>query len=217
MRAKICGIRTEEDLKAAAESGADAVGFLLGQVHPSKDFILPGTAARLVRALPPWISPVIVTHLTEPEEILELSDRTGITTIQLHGGSTPGEVQKVRDALPPSGKVIVTLHLDQNTDFVVFKDFYPLADAFLIDSYDEKTGRVGGTGKTNDWALAAKFVAESPLPVILAGGLNPENAAEAIRTVRPYGLDANSGLKNRETGAIDPVRCRDFVSAIRNA
>lgn len=217
MRVKICGIRTEEDLKAAVESGADAIGFLLGQVHPSRDFILPGTAARLVRALPPWVSPVIVTHLTEPDEILELSDRTGITTIQLHGGSSPSEAQKVRDALPPSGKVIVTLHLDRETDFVVFKDYYPAADAFLIDSYDEATGRVGGTGKTNDWELAAKFTAESPLPVFLAGGLNPENAADAIRTVRPYGLDANSGLKNRETGAIDPIRCRDFVTASRNA
>ena len=217
MRAKICGIRTEEDLKAAADSGADAVGFLLGQVHPSKDFILPGTAARLVRTLPPWVTPVIVTHLTDPDEILELSDRTGITTLQLHGGSSPEEVQKVRDALPPTGKVIVTLHLDKGTDFVVFKDFYPLADAFLIDSLDEATGRVGGTGKTNDWELAAKFVAESPLPVILAGGLKPENAADAIRAVHPYGLDANSGLKNSETGAVDPIRCRDFIAAIRNA
>jgi len=217
MRAKICGIRTEEDLKAAVESGADAVGFLLGQVHPSKDFILPGTAARLVRALPPWITPVIVTHLTEPDEILELSDRTGITTIQLHGGSSPSEVQRVRDGLPPAGKVIVTIHPDSETDFVIFKDYYSLADAFLIDSFDRATGRVGGTGKTNDWSLAAKFVGESPLPVILAGGLTPENAAEAIRTVRPYGLDANSGLKNKETGAVDPIRCKDFVAAVRNA
>lgn len=217
MRAKICGIRTEEDLKAAVESGADAVGFLLGQVHPSKDFILPGTAARLVRALPPWITPVIVTHLTEPDEILELSDRTGITTIQLHGGSSPSEVQRVRDGLPPAGKVIVTIHPDSETDFVIFKDYYSLADAFLIDSFDRATGRVGGTGKTNDWSLAAKFVGESPLPVILAGGLTPDNAAEAIRTVRPYGLDANSGLKNKETGAVDPIRCKDFVAAVRNA
>ena len=217
MRAKICGIRTEEDLKAAVESGADAVGFLLGQVHPSKDFILPGTAARLVRALPPWITPVIVTHLTEPDEILELSDRTGITTLQLHGGSSPSEVQRVRDGLPPAGKVIVTIHPDSETDFVIFKDYYSLADAFLIDSFDRATGRVGGTGKTNDWSLAAKFVGESPLPVILAGGLTPENAAEAIRTVRPYGLDANSGLKNKETGAVDPIRCKDFVAAVRNA
>ena len=217
MRAKICGIRTEEDLKAAVESGADAVGFLLGQVHPSKDFILPGTAARLVRALPPWITPVIVTHLTEPDEILELSDRTGITTLQLHGGSSPSEVQRIRDGLPPAGKVIVTIHPDSETDFVIFKDYYSLADAFLIDSFDRTTGRVGGTGKTNDWSLAAKFVGESPLPVILAGGLTPENAAEAIRTVRPYGLDANSGLKNKETGAVDPIRCKDFVAAVRNA
>ena len=217
MRAKICGIRTEEDLKAAVESGADAVGFLLGQVHPSKDFILPGTAARLVRALPPWITPVIVTHLTEPDEILELSDRTGITTLQLHGGSSPSEVQRVRDGLPPAGKVIVTIHPDSETDFVIFKDYYSLADAFLIDSFDRTTGRVGGTGKTHDWSLAAKFVGESPLPVILAGGLTPENAAEAIRTVRPYGLDANSGLKNKETGAVDPIRCKDFVAAVRNA
>ena len=119
--------------------------------------------------------------------------------------------------LPPAGKVIVTIHPDSETDFVIFKDYYSLADAFLIDSFDRATGRVGGTGKTNDWSLAAKFVGESPLPVILAGGLTPKNAAEAIRTVRPYGLDANSGLKNKETGAVDPIRCKDFVAAVRNA
>lgn len=215
MRVKICGIRNENELEAAAASGADAVGFLIGQVHPSSDFILPGTAARLVRRLPPGVSPVIVTHLTEPDEILELVDRTGITTLQLHGGSTPEQVRAVRDALPPAAKLVVTLHLNSENDFVKALDFYSAADAFLSDSFDEEKGKVGGTGKTHDWALVRRFREYSKLPVILAGGLCPDNVADAVRTVQPYAVDANSRLKNAE-GNVDPALCAAFVAAARS-
>ena len=83
MRVKVCGIKTEQELETAVSAGADAVGFLVGQVHASHDFILASTAARLVRMLPPYVVPVLVTHLTKPETILELAEQTSIFTIQL--------------------------------------------------------------------------------------------------------------------------------------
>ena len=215
MRVKICGIRNEKELEAAARSGADAVGFLVGQVHPSGDFILPGTAARLVRHLPPGITPVIVTHLTEPEEILEIVDRTGIMTLQLHGGSTPEQVVQLRSALPPAAKLIVMLHLTSENDFEKASDFFSSADAFLSDTFDAESGRVGGTGKTHDWELVRRFRDYSRLPVILAGGLGPDNVAEAIRTVHPYAVDANSHLKTGD--GVDAALCAAFVAAARSA
>ena len=77
MRIKICGIRNEQDMNVAVNAGADAVGFLVGQLHASRDFILPGTAARLVRMLPPFVTPVLVTHFTDPAEVFDLVDRRG--------------------------------------------------------------------------------------------------------------------------------------------
>lgn len=215
MRIKICGIRNEQDMNAAVNAGANAIGFLVGQLHASTDFILPGTAARLVRMMPPCISPVIVTHFTDPAEVFDLVIRTGITTVQLHGGSTPEEVAKLRDMLPPAGKIILAVHLQTEEDFVFTKDYYRMVDAYLVDSIDPEAGKVGGTGMTNDWGLARKFVEITPHPVILAGGLCGDNAADAIRTVQPYGLDANSRLKN-ENGDVDADKCAAFVQAARS-
>ena len=215
MRIKICGIRNEQDLNTAVKAGASAVGFLVGQLHASQHFVLPGTAARLVRLLPPFVSPVLVTHFTDPAEVFDLVIRTGITTVQLHGGSTPEEVAALRDMLPPAGKIILAVHLQSEDDFVNTKDYYRKVDAFLIDSIDLEAGKVGGTGLTNDWALARKFVDETPYPVILAGGLCADNAADAIRTVQPYGLDANSRLKDAE-GNVDAEKSLAFVKAAQN-
>lgn len=212
MRIKICGIRNEQDMNTAVNAGADAVGFLVGQLHASRDFILPGTAARLVRMLPPFVTPVLVTHFTDPAEVFDLVIRTGITTVQLHGGSAPEEVAALRDMLPPAGKIILAVHLQNEEDFVATKDYYRMVDAFLIDSIDVDAGKVGGTGCTNDWQLARKFVEMTPYPVFLAGGLYAENVADAIRTVRPFAVDANSRLKD-ENGNEDPEKCAAFVQA----
>ena len=124
MRVKICGIHDETDLANAVKAGADAVGFLVGQVHNSPDFILSGTAARLLRKLPPAVSPVIVTHLTEPAEVFDLVVRTGITTVQLHGGSTPEQAAQLRDMLPPSGKLILVQHLTCEDNFYLAKELF---------------------------------------------------------------------------------------------
>ena len=217
MRVKICGIKNETELETAVNAGADAVGFLVGQRYPSQDFILPEKAARLTALLPPFVTPVLVTHLTEPAEIAELAEKTGIGTIQLHGASLPEQLPRLREYLGSGIKLIVALHVgvipgEVSPDPAPFE---PLADAFLLDSYDPVTGKVGGTGKTHHWQTSARLVKALHHPVILAGGLNPDNVAEAVRTVRPYAVDANSAL--RPLGELDARIAGAFVQNVLRA
>lgn len=196
MKIKFCGIRNEQDLKAALAGEPDSVGFLVGQVYPSEDFILPCTAARLAAKLPPFVQPAIVTHLSDPDEIIGIVMDTGIINVQLHGEISAEQTAALRNLLPESAKLVLALHLKPGDSFNTYADYFNLVNGFLIDSCDPQTGRVGGTGITCDWQLASQFVKDSPLPVILAGGLTSENVADAINQVHPYGVDVNSGLKN---------------------
>lgn len=217
MRIKICGIRNENDLRAALSASPDAVGFLVGQVHPSPDFILACTARRLARSLPPFVQPWLVTHLSRPDEILELVRDSAVWNIQLHGDSTPEEVSAIREALPPCAKLVRAIHPEPQESFFEYSDFVPFIDAFLIDSANSTTGQVGGTGLVGNWTLAARFVQESSIPVILAGGLTPTNVARAIERVRPYAVDVNSGVKSPSDRSESAPLCRAFVKAARLA
>ena len=217
MRIKICGIRNDSDLKAALSASPDAVGFLVGQVHPSPDFILACTARRLAKSLPPFVQPWLVTHLSRPEEILDLADAAAISNIQLHGDSTPEEVSAIRDKLPPCAKLVRAVHPEPQDAFYDYSDFVPFIDAFLIDSLNPKTGQVGGTGLTGNWIRTARFVQESPLPVILAGGLTPANVARAVERVRPYAVDVNTGVKTHTDRTESAALCRAFAKAARTA
>ena len=211
MRVKICGIKNETELETAVNAGADAVGFLVGQRFPSQDFILPDKAARLAALLPPFVTPVLVTHLTEPGEIAGLIERTGVTTVQLHGGSTAEQVHTLRKYLGSGVKLILAVHVGQLPDDISPDPapYLPFADAFLLDSYDSVSGKVGGTGKTHNWQTSSKFVSDVSRPVILAGGLTPENVVEAVRTVRPYAVDVNSGV--HPFGTLDARISSSFV------
>lgn len=218
MRIKICGIRNEADIKVAVESGADAAGFLIGQLHASHDFILPGTAARLADHLPPYITPVIVTHLVKAETIIEIVRKTGITTVQLHGGSPLDEVKKLSGFMPLNGKLILASYIIRGKLEPDLDEFYPFIDAILLDSYNKTTGQVGGTGRIHDWNKSSEIVKSCFVPVILAGGLNPDNVAKAVKVVKPYAVDANSGLKNKGSGrSLSLELCRAFVKNARLA
>ena len=217
MRIKICGIRNENDLRAALTASPDAVGFLVGQVHPSPDFILACTARRLARSLPPFVQPWLVTHFSKPEEVLELAKNSAIWNIQLHGESTPEEVSAIRDAMPPCAKLVLAVHPDPLDHFSEYIDYLPLIDAYLIDTINPKTGQVGGTGLVGNWTRAARFVQESPLPVILAGGLTPANVTRAIERVRPYAVDVYTGVKAPSDRSESAALCRAFADAARKA
>lgn len=205
---KVCGIRRLDDALAAARYGADELGFLVGQKHHSPDFLDPADATAIVRVLPPSVSPVLVTHLDDPDDIVELATTIGASAIQLHGDTSPAQAAAIKEHLPhirtyQAIHVVDAQSIDTATQ-------YTKVDALVLDTLDASTDQVGGTGRTHDWAISRQIVEQLPIPVILAGGLTPDNVAAAIRQVRPFGVDVNSGTKGAD-GYKDHAKLKAFI------
>jgi phosphoribosylanthranilate isomerase len=181
MKVKICGITNPEDATAAANLGADALGFIF--VKESPRYIAPAVVRSIIDTLPPFIVCVGVFANTPREEIHSVVAQTGIGCVQLHGDETPEPYTAM--ALP----VIKAFRMRK--DFQA-KDIlrFPAA-AYLLDTYVE--GVIGGTGNTCDWKIAASAKAYGR--IILAGGLTPENISEAVQKVMPYAVDIGSGVE----------------------
>lgn len=212
MQIKICGIQNEHELQTAIKAGADAVGFLVGQVHRSKTFILASTAGRLAQQLPPYITPVIVTHLTKAEEIVEIVERANIYTVQLHD-ATNEEIFKLRDLLPSHAKIIVSEYIKNPRNLMELEELYPVIDAINLDCYNKDVNMIGEQSENEiyNWRDAAEFVSQCSLPVIISGGISGENVAEAIKQIMPYGIDACSRLKDLDTENCDQEKCVSYV------
>ncbi|MBC8011545.1 MAG: phosphoribosylanthranilate isomerase [Burkholderiales bacterium] len=214
-RVKICGIRRLQDARLAAEAGADAIGLLVGQKHPSGDFIEPETAAAIVALCPPFITPVLVTHVDDPVAVHALARDLGVSTIQIHSDMPPEDVSRLRALGGPGWKLLKALHVISEASLSAGDAYRELVDGFVLDSINTQTGQVGGTGLRTDQELSRRLVAHlAPLPVILAGGLHPDNVADAIAAVSPFGVDVNSGTKGPD-GFKDPARIRAFVRAAK--
>lgn len=212
MRVKICGTATFADLDCAVAAGADAVGFLMGITHVTQDAVTPETAAAMVATLPPFIVPVAVTHLTKPSDLISIVELSRCTTLQIQDVVTPDDIAEVREALPYL-RIMKAVHVMDESAITTAKYFSDTADAILLDT--RTADRIGGTGITHDWNISAKIVKECSCPVILAGGLTPENVTEAIIRVRPYAVDVHTGVK--KNGVRDAERTRAFVANARTA
>ena len=212
MRVKICGTATFADLDYAVAAGADAVGFLMGITHVTQDAVTPETAAAMVATLPPFIVPVAVTHLTKPSDLIRIVELSRCTTLQIQDMVTPDGIAEVREVLPYL-RIMKAVHVMDRSAITTTKYFSDTADAILLDT--RTADRIGGTGITHDWNISAKIVKECSCPVILAGGLTPENVTEAIIRVRPYAVDVHTGVK--KNGVRDAERTRAFVANARTA
>jgi len=216
---KLCALRTPTEALAAHAAGATAFGLLCGLTHRAEDQVTPDQARAILAALPPGAETVLVTHLTDADPIAALATAIGVRSVQAHGDLPPEGLRRLR-ALLPGRTLIKAIHVDAPAEPVLARA-RPYAtpggaDAILLDS--RTAYRLGGTGRTHDWAVSrAVAAALAPLPVILAGGLTPENVAAAIAAVRPAGVDVNSGVEHPATGAKDPDRMRRFVAAARAA
>jgi len=215
VKVKICGIRNIEDALKAAEFGADEIGVLVGRVHCSDDFITEKLAKKIVCALHPLCSVVLVTHLRDPREITDLANYIGVNTVQLHGGSTLDEICTIRHSLP-NAKLYRAIHVVDKAVLDDVKYYENSIDALLLDSINFEADQVGGTGIVHDWNLSKVIVNTSDRPVILAGGLNPINVRNAIESVRPFGVDVNSGVKNK-CGKKDYQKMRNFIQIAKNS
>jgi phosphoribosylanthranilate isomerase len=150
----------------------------------------------------------MVTHLLDAEKIIEIARKTGVSAIQVHDDLPIEGMKKLRQALPDT-ELIKAIHVTGPQAAEKAKLYESYADFLLLDS--RTADRLGGTGLTHDWNLSRQIVGASSIPVILAGGLNPENVAMAIRTVAPAGIDANSGLEDLQ-GRKDPVKLESFAN-----
>jgi len=210
MYVKICGIRRHEDALIAAELGADAIGLLVGQRHNSPDFISAAVAREISRTLPPSVEAVLVTQITEVDEIERLLRQSGITAVQLHSEITADSIANLRTRFPDL-KVFKSVHVISAESVRYPEGFNKVVDGFVLDTINPATDQVGGTGNIHDWSISQKIVERFPdIPIILAGGLNSKNVRSAIESVHPFGVDVNSGTKGSD-GFKDARKMREFI------
>jgi phosphoribosylanthranilate isomerase len=185
-RVKVCGTTTREDLEMGVDAGADALGFIVDVSVDTPREISAKQAVELARAAPPFVTTVLVTMPKSPEETVELASRVQPDVVQVHGELTPGDLAFLSAKV--HGDVVKAVSPENAPAYDT------VADALLVDSLDEDGA--GGTGETHDWERTRELVESLESPVVLAGGLTPDNVAEAVETVRPFGVDVASGVES---------------------
>jgi phosphoribosylanthranilate isomerase len=196
---KICGITNEDDALLAVALGADALGFVFA---PSRRQVKPDAVRDIVRRLPPEVTTVGVFRDDRPEHVVDVASRVGLHAVQLHGREPRSEVQWVRE------RVRFVIQAFAAGDPSLAAAANSPADVILVDSPDP------GSGRVFDWRLAEG--APSGVRLLIAGGLTAHNVGDAIRVLRPWGVDVSSGVE-AAAGRKDPRKLRQFIEAARAA
>lgn len=209
-RVKMCGTTRLEDALTAVRLGVDALGFIF--YRKSQRCVDPEAAAAIIACLPPFVDRVGV-FVNAPLAEVAGTAAAGLSYLQLHGEESPDYCREIRARLPFLG-IIKAIRVGEE-DRGASSTFAPYADcvnAFLLDTYVK--GESGGTGRVFDWSIIATLRLQRP--VILAGGLGPENVGKALAEVRPYGVDINSGVESRP-GIKDHHRLRALMQVVAKA
>jgi phosphoribosylanthranilate isomerase len=205
-RVKVCGVTREADVRAVDSAGADAVGVVADVSVDTPRAVSLGRAADLFDAASPFLTTVLVTMPDSPERAVDVVAATGPDVVQLHADFDVDDLRAVRAGVDAS--VFAVVDADDPSRA---RDVAPAVDAVVVDSVSESGA--GGTGRTHDWDATADVAASLGAPVVLAGGLTPENVASAVETVRPYAVDVASGVE-----ATGGVKNHDAVERfVRNA
>jgi len=212
VRVKICCIASIAEAELAVRHGAAALG-LVGRMPSGPGPIEDELIAEIAAWAPPAVATFLLTSETEPEAIVDHVRRCGTGTVQLVDAVAPQAYDALRKALPRL-KIVQVIHVTGPGSVEEAKDYAPHVDALLLDSGrpDAAVKELGGTGRVHDWDLSRRIVDEVARPVFLAGGLTPENVAEAVRQVRPFGVDLCTGV--RSGGRLDAARLAAFFGAL---
>ena len=197
---KICGVTRASDAQLAAALGASAIGFIFWPQSPR--FVEPDVAREIVAGLPPGVVPVGVFVDQPASQVRDIATRVGLGAVQLHGHESVEYAAALREP------VIKAVSVREGFTAAAL-DVIPAAMTVLLDAHDPVTR--GGTGRTIDWTLATAAAARRPL--MLSGGLNPDNVRDAVRAVRPYGIDLSSGVES-SPGVKDHDRLRALFDAL---
>jgi phosphoribosylanthranilate isomerase len=207
-KVKICGITSGEDARYAVEAGAEMLGFNFYMGSPR--YISPDEAGKIIASIGPTTTCVGVFVNEAEENIIATASKCGLHAIQLHGDEDAATLTSLRSRTGIELIKAIRVRQDQEID----SDQFMSATAILVDTYSEKS--FGGTGKHFDWNLAYNLFFSASKPIILAGGLTPENVGEAIRTVRPSAVDVASGVES-SPGKKDPKKVEEFIRNAKNA
>ena len=203
VRVKICGITRLQDLHAACDAGADALGFVFYEKSPRHLAI--DSAAMLVRALPPFVQSVGLFVNAEPAFIERVLRAVPLDLLQFHGDETPA------DCMRYGRPWIKAVRVNRDTDLLECAADFEAARGLLLDAY--VAGVPGGTGERFDWSLIPPRLSR---PIVLSGGLTPDNVAEAVRRVRPWAVDVSSGVE-AEKGIKDAHKIARFIAKAKEA
>lgn len=209
IKVKICANKSIEEAKMSIDAGADIIGILVGQEHTSNDFVDKYTAKEIADFAKGKCDISLVTHLTNAEDIIGLTNFIGNNVIQLHSDIEEIEVEKIKKKLQ-NVKLVRLIHVSVDGEICTNYKKIKYVDYYLLDSFNLKTNQVGGTGLIHDWNKSRELIKILDKPTFLAGGLNQNNVADAIKQANPYGVDVNSGCKN-DNGIKDKEKVKLFI------
>jgi phosphoribosylanthranilate isomerase len=215
-RIKFCGLTRVQDVRAAIEGGADALGFVF--YVSSSRYIVPAQAAVLMQTVPAMVSKVGLFVNASTDDVVQAVHITGVDLLQFHGDETPQFCEAAaRAAQRPYMRAISVAPHHTSADLLHLMQSYPNAKAFLFDTASTE---YGGSGKTFEWSvlqpLAASPANAPAPPLILSGGLSAQNAADAIKRVRPFAVDVSSSIESAK-GIKDAQKIAEFAAAVRAA
>jgi len=214
---QVAGVIDRAEADMLVRCGVRYLGFPM-RLSVNKEDLTDDAAARIIRSFEPPVHGVLITYLNRAAGIIDLCNSLGASIVQLHGDVEISELQAIREQQPDlviiKSLVVGLYSFEQLLEIV--ERTAPQVDAFITDTFDPRTGATGATGKTHDWSLSRRLVRESPRPVILAGGLHPENVRAAILEVRPAGVDSHTGLEDA-SGRKSEEKVRRFVSEAQEA
>jgi len=212
-RVKICCIANPEEAHMAIAAGADALG-LVAEMPSGPGPIDDDMVRAIAAVVPPPVATFLLTSRTRGADIVDHIRYCGTSTIQIVSHIDPAEYETiVRDA--PTTRRVQVIHVEDDGALQLINVYAPYVHAFLLDSGrpNAAVAELGGTGRAHDWQISRRFVAATDKPVFLAGGLNPDNAQQALATVAPYGLDLCSGVRTNQR--LDAAKLGAFMAQIR--
>lgn len=211
VRVKICCISSAPEVAIAVKHGASAVG-LVSAMPSGPGVTAESRIAELAGMVPPGMGSFLLTSKTNAEDIIDQQRYCRVNTLQLVDEMETRSLIRIRESLPGIGLVQV-IHVMGDISLTQAKAVQPYVDALLLDSGNPNLAikQLGGTGRVHDWEISREIVKSATKPVYLAGGLNPGNVAEAIRRVRPFGVDICGGL--RREGKLEETLVKEFMAA----
>ena len=196
---QIAGVKNLDEAEMLISKGVEYIGFPLRLTVNAED-TSEKDAKTIIAEIKGKSNPVLITYLSQADEIAEFCNYLDVDIVQLHGNVDKKELEKLKK-IKPELQIIKSLVIKENNFpslVETVNELSPFVTAFITDTFDPETGAEGATGKTHDWEISERLVQLSPKPVILAGGLNPDNVFDAIVHVKPAGVDSHTGVENSD-------------------